>query len=118
DNMRVTNEVLRLGDFNNDGHINTLDIKAGMNALTNTAAYLANPTGLPSGDAMTAQDLLTVGDINGDHVFNNADIQTLLDDLKAGLGSDNSVPEPASLLLTALALPALLLARRSRKTRN
>jgi Dockerin type I domain/PEP-CTERM motif len=109
DNMRVTNTELRLGDFNQDGHIDMNDISAAESALTNPTAYEA------SHDGMSAADMLTVGDINGDGKFNGADIQALIADLKAGKGSVATVPEPASFVLLGLAVPGLAFAVRRRK---
>jgi hypothetical protein len=99
DNARFTNEVLRLGDFNNDGHVDASDIVAAEAALANVAGYESNPTGLPSGATLSAQDLLTVGDINGDGKFTAADLQMLLGDLGNGHGSLTAVPEPAAIQL-------------------
>ncbi len=118
DNMRVTNEVLRLGDFNNDGHINAADISAAQAALTNTAGYMANPIGLSAGDAMSNQDMLTVGDINGDGKFTNADLQAFILDLKNGLGSTTPVPEPTSIILLGLAVSCLSLLSRRKRSRD
>ena len=44
-------------------------------------------------------DLLSLGDVNGDGVFNNADVQSLLDMLKTAGPSLTSVPEPAAIWL-------------------
>lgn len=107
DNLRVTNQVLRLGDFNNDGQIDLNDIAVCQTALDNTPAYEANPTGLPSGDALSAQDMLSVGDINGDGIFDAADLVAL----DAHLG----VPEPASFVLLGLATSLTAFAARKRK---
>jgi len=44
---------------------------------------------------------MAIGDINGDGVVNNADLQALLSLLQSGGGSNAAVPEPASLVLLA-----------------
>ena len=44
-------------------------------------------------------DLLSLGDVNGDGVFNNADVQSLLDMLKTTGTSLTAVPEPAAIWL-------------------
>jgi hypothetical protein len=46
----------------------------------------------------------SIGDVNGDGKFNNADLQYLLTTLKNGGGSADPVPEPASWVLAFLAL--------------
>jgi hypothetical protein len=46
----------------------------------------------------------SIGDVNGDGKFNNADLQYLLVTLKNGGGSDDPVPEPTSWVLAFLAL--------------
>ena len=55
-------------------------------------------------------DLLSLGDVNGDGVFNNADVQSLLDMLKTAGSSLTAVPEPATFVLMVLALPGVTLA--------
>jgi hypothetical protein len=59
--------------------------------------------------------LLAIGGLNGDGIINNADLQILLIDLKAGGGSADTVPEPATNL--ALALGGMLLVAFARTTR-
>src|SRR5262249_722900 len=114
DNFRFTNTVLSLGDFNNDGHTDAKDILAAEKALANVSAYEANPTGL-AGQTLSAQDMLTIGDVNGDGKFTSADLQMLVSLLTAGHGSASAVPEPGSFVLLGLALPALAVAARRRK---
>ena len=84
------------GDFNQDGHVDASDIPAAEAALTNLSAYEATYK-------MNAEDMNLIGDVNGDNTVNNADLQALLNNLKAGLGSSSSVPEPTSFVLLGLA---------------
>ena len=53
--------------------------------------------------SLSAADLLTLEDVNGDGVVNNADSQSLLTFLIGGGNSFTSVPEPASGMLLGLA---------------
>ncbi len=84
------------GDFNRDGHVNAADISAMIGALSDITSY-ESTTGL------SAQQLQEIGDINGDAVFNNADLQALLNLLNSGGGSNNAVSEPSTLVLGVLA---------------
>jgi hypothetical protein len=86
------------GDFNLDGHINASDIAGMEQALTNLSAYEQS-----HGNLMDSQ-VKSLGDINQDGKFNNADLQALLTLLKSGGGSSDPVPEPASWILASLAL--------------
>ena len=87
-------------DFNADGNITTADLPPMLAALTDLNSY-------KSPDYVAAADLVSMGDVNGDGVLNNADVQSLLTMLKSGGGSLAAVPEPASIVLLALALPGL-----------
>jgi len=85
------------GDFNFDHHVDAKDVGAMENALANLSGY-------ESMNSLTSNDLLQIGDINGDGKVNNADLQSLLNLLKIGGGSSIAVPEPDSLVLLALAV--------------
>jgi hypothetical protein len=60
--------------------------------LTNLNAY-------KTAHAFSDADLLAIGDLNGDHVVSNADLQGLLNLLIGGGGALQGVPEPGSFLL-------------------
>jgi hypothetical protein len=90
------------GDFNRDSHVDAADISAMMLALTDFTNY-ETLFGLTSSN-LNNQQLLLLGDVNGDGKFDNADLQSFLNLLKSGGGSTDSVPEPASWVLACLAL--------------
>ncbi len=99
DNWQIANIHYLLGDFNGDYQITNSDLQALLVALKNPTAYE-----LSSG--LTATAFESIADVNGDGTFNAADIQAemnLLTAANAGSGSTSAVPEPASLLLLALA---------------
>ena len=87
----------KLGDFSLDGHANAADIPAMIVALTDLG-------GFQSSHSLTNDDMLNIGDVNADGKISNADLQGLLNLLKAGGGSGGTtaVPEPSSILLLAL----------------
>jgi hypothetical protein len=66
---------------------------------------------------LTDGDLAAIGDFNGDGLLTNADIQPELDltASQGGAGAVTAVPEPASLVLVMLALPAILSTARRRR---
>ncbi len=68
------------GDFNADGHVDATDLGPAMQALTNPSAFETQY-------GISATDLQTIGDVNGDGQFNNADLQRLLILLRTGGGS-------------------------------
>jgi hypothetical protein len=87
-----------LGDFNQDGHLTSADISAMESALANVT----------SAEATYGANYLSIGDINHDGKVTNADLQALENLLKAGGGSSNQVPEPASLVLLAFGTLAVV----------
>ena len=101
--LAVANAGIPLGDFNRDGHVNAADLPAMLAALTDLNRYL-------SANSLTDADLLAIGDIDGSGSVTNVDVQALLTLLKTGGGSVASVPEPASIVLIAIALPGLVFA--------
>jgi hypothetical protein len=96
------------GDFNFDGHVDAQDIAVMESALANPSAY-------ESQHNLVAANLIGLGDFNGDGKFNNADLQKFLASLIAGNGNTSVVPEPASLVLLGMAVPALIAAARLRR---
>jgi hypothetical protein len=95
------------GDFNHDHQVDAADIPAMESAFANLSAFQAANSGL------SAADLLTLEDVNGDGVVNNADQQALLQFLINGGNSFSTVPEPASGLLAAIGFAAALVCGRS-----
>jgi len=94
--LQVTSSTLLPGDFNRDGHVDAADILAMQQALTDLHGYEQTHGGLSD------SQVSTMGDLNNDGKFTNADLQTFLIDLKSGGGSADPVPEPAALLLGAV----------------
>lgn len=109
--VSVIDTNFRPGDFDRDGHANVADVAAAESALADLIKYRS------SHGNMTAAQLVSIGDLNGDTMVTNADLQGLIVLLANGGGGGliAAVPEPASLVilaLGALAIPGALLRRR------
>ena len=99
---------LLIGDLNGDSHVNATDITTMLTALTDLNAYkTAHPT-------LDSASLTDIADLNSDGAFNNLDLQGLITYLKTGHGSLSAVPEPATYVLLAVALPAMVTVARRR----
>ena len=87
------------GDLNQDGIVTKADIDVLMNALSNLAGY-------QSSENLTAANLLTIADVNGDGVIDNRDEQALISLVATSGGpggaSITAVPEPTALILVAI----------------
>jgi T5SS/PEP-CTERM-associated repeat protein len=95
------------GDFDRDGQVTVGDISAMEGALADLNAY--QETHGPAAGALTADQLRMIGDLNGDLLVTNADVQELINSLinnnvviVSGGGSIEAVPEPTSLALLML----------------
>ena len=105
--------VVSPGDFTRDGHVNGADVTTMLTALSDLNAY-------KSANILSNDTFLDIGDLNGDLVVGNSDLQSLLTLLVTGHGSGAgsgapAVPEPAGLTLGlagAIMLLALLPRRR------
>jgi hypothetical protein len=100
------------GDLNRDGHVNAADLPAMLSALSNMSAF---ETSIGFTGTDKDNQLMEIGDVNGDKVFNNADIQALENFLISGNGTESAVPEPASMLLLGLGMPVFVWLLRNRR---
>jgi probable HAF family extracellular repeat protein len=89
-----------LGDFNRDGHVNGADISTMLTALVDLNAY-------KTANGLSDPQLLSIGDVDTDGTITNADLQGLLNRIKSGSGSVDTLPEPSSLALGLVALCAV-----------
>ncbi len=95
------------GDYNRDGTVNSNDIPAMLQALTDLEAYRTT-------HLLSPADVIAIGDLNSDTKVTNADIQAELDLVISlgGAGSVAAVPEPATAILAACGMVGLAFARR------
>ncbi len=98
DDISLTLKQTLPGDYNNDGHVDAKDIGALQLALANIDLY-ESTYGVSNSDLTQIEALPGRGTGN----LNNADLQGLINYLQAGNGSLSAVPEPSTLLLSALA---------------
>jgi hypothetical protein len=98
------------GDFNRDGVVDSSDIGAMLKAIIDLPGYMSSYD-------VSAADLSTLGNLDGDGVLTNADLQALLTTLLNGGMPVQTVPEPAGILLLAVGgMIGLLSLRRIRAT--
>src|SRR5262249_35890633 len=78
------------GDFDRDGHVNVADISAAEGALSDLSGYQALHGN------MTSAQLVSIGDLDGDGLVDNSDLQGLMVVLAngggSGAGSVSAVP--------------------------
>ena len=79
-----------------------------LNFLTDENAYKSSLN-------LTDNQLLLIGDLNGDVQVDNSDLQSLLALLKSGGGSISTVPEPTS--VSMIVLGGILLAMFSHRVK-
>jgi hypothetical protein len=91
------------GDFNRDDHVNNADIPAMLTALADLNAFKTR-------NGLSDAQLHAIGDIDGSGSITNADINALIGLLRTGGGSLAPIPEPASNVLTVMALPGVAFA--------
>jgi autotransporter-associated beta strand protein len=97
----LTVSTRKLGDFTLDGHVNAADVSAMLTALADLNVYRTSR-------GLTGEDVLNIGDLDGDAHVTNADLQGLLAYLIAGNGSGaNAVPEPSAALMAIVGLAGL-----------
>ena len=107
--MPLTVSTRKLGDFTLDGHVNAADVSAMLTALTDLNVYRTSRT-------LTGEDVLNIGDLDGDAHVTNADLQGLLAYLIGGHGSGAAaVPEPSTAILAAVGLIGLVVGRLSNR---
>ena len=122
-------KILR-GDVNQDGVVSVSDVAAMMAALTDVTHYESGSLQFAGTSTFVRAnhttpfdffDTLDVLDTNRDGVINNLDLQGEINGIANGGvfggGSLTAVPEPVSLVMFGLALPAIGLAWR-RRSRN
>ncbi|HZZ26917.1 MAG TPA: autotransporter-associated beta strand repeat-containing protein [Pirellulales bacterium] len=109
--------ALLYGDVNQDGHVDASDLVALEKVLINIPAY-ENGSFRLGGGLWDNSQAIYVADINYDDTIDNADVQALINYLKAGNGSTTPTPEPDTLVLLFLgSIPGLWMGRKLRRQR-
>ncbi len=108
----ITNGTLTVvlgGDFNRDGQLSSGDLQTMLSALTDLSVYQSTFN-------VPAAELTAIGDLDGDGLVTNRDIQPMLNLLASGAGSLQAVPEPPTVVLAAVLV--LLFGVRSSRRRT
>ena len=100
--MAIYRAAMR-GDFNIDGIKSNADLPLMLGALADLGGYQSSRN-------IVGRELLAIGDVNGDGVFGNDDIQPLLT-LLANQSAMQGVPEPGGLSLGITAFGFLIVCR-------
>jgi chondroitin AC lyase len=105
----------RIGDINQDGSVNSIDLVALMQAMIDLGASGTSDINSYAYQhpAFSNADIKFILDVNGDGRDTNADVQALINYLLAGHGNTSPVPEPSAWVL--LALGAVWLVRQKRR---
>jgi hypothetical protein len=101
------------GDFDRNFVRNAGDIQAMLSALSNLTSYQSTKN-------LNSAELLSIGDLDGNGLINNLDVQSLLNLLAvsaSGGGTLAAVPEPSSALILGMGT-FLVLARRAHLVRR
>jgi len=114
--------VLKQGDLNQDTHTNVSDVGALMATLSDVPKYANGLSTIRSNNSLVfdSADMLDLADLSNDNLVNNLDVQSLINILANGGGSApgggslTAVPEPSSIVLAGVAVPALAYALRRR----
>jgi hypothetical protein len=91
-----------------DGHVRVADISAAASAFADLTKYQSDHGN------MTSAQLVSIGDLDGDGLVTNADLQGLINLLANGGGNGGAsiaaVPEPSAAILVLIGLGVLLYA--------